>query len=221
MGIRCRSPDRLRKVGAPVIDWPFRHLARSETRLEYLWHQRDLNEEVPTLDSFTTKERLSETRYRISPIYRSLAVRNIHEVICPTNGYRIGDLFWGSEPQLWARLPLPLMCLFSREALRSQGGADSGPVTPSVQSGSCSDHPSCGRHPSFLKIAFYNKWETHVYLLSRGVRSKWARWITLRPCTTGERKPCSTPAGFDMIKTDIARTIDIQPNQEADRKTAH
>ena len=42
------------------------------------------------------------------------------------------------------------------------------------------------QHPSNLKIAVYNKQESHVRLLSRGVRPEWEHWITLWRRTTGE-----------------------------------
>ena len=82
--------------------------------------------------------------------------------------------------------------------------------------------PSRRQHLSSLGIESYSHQETDVWSFSRGFGSKWARRIGNRFWTTdGGRKPCSTRASRDIVKTDTAeRTTDIPSAQKTDCKIA-
>ena len=72
--------------------------------------------------------------------------------------------------------------------------------------------------PCFLEIAFYGHQETHVYLLSRGFRPEWTRRITTCSRATSEWQPRNTRARVGTVGTAVARTVDIQSNQETNGK---
>ena len=78
-----------------------------------------------------------------------------------------------------------------------------------------------GHYPSSLDIVLHRYQKFHVYLVSRGFGTKWISWIGTCSRTAGEWKPRNDRVGADLVGTAIARTIDIQSDQETDRKVAH